>query len=486
MKSLSFISESSPAKTVWEHFHAISQVPRPSGHEQQLKQHIIAVAREHGLLWKEDATGNLVVCKQATPGREHSPSVTLQGHLDMVAEKNDDSAHDFLKDPIRFVQDGEWLKADGTTLGADNGIGVAAALAVLTSNDIEHGPLEALFTIEEETTMAGAEGVDPEMLQGQVLLNLDTEEHDHLYIGCAGGINVEVRHDYATETTPAGYQGIKLSLTGLKGGHSGCDIHLQRANAVQVMVRMLKRLQSSDMRISEMKGGTVDNAIPRSAEALVAVPETRFEAFSEIFDKVLNELQREFRSVESELTFKLEAVTASETVMALPEQKQWLHALHACHNGVKRFSDDFEGVVETSNNLGVLKLAEGALSIDCFARSLVDSSTVDLANNIAGVFELAGADVRIRGFFPGWKPEPESKIKDLMMAEYARLNGAEPGVEVIHAALECGILGAARPGMDMISFGPTIKFPHSPDERILISSVDSFWKLLTATLQALR
>ncbi len=486
MKSLSFVSETSSAKSVWEHFHAISQIPRPSGHEQQLKQHIIELAHTHGLLWKQDAAGNLVVCKQATPGRESSPSVTLQGHLDMVAEKNDDSTHDFLKDPIQFVLDGDWLKANGTTLGADNGIGVAAALAILTTKDIEHGPLEALFTIEEETTMAGAEGVDPEMLQGQVLLNLDTEEDDHLIVGCAGGINVEVRQSYTTETTPAGYQGIKLSLTGLKGGHSGCDIHLQRANAVQVMVRVLKRLQTSEMRISEVKGGTVDNAIPRRADALVVVPEAKFEEFTATFDKALNELQREFRSVEPDLTFKLETVTAPETLMALPEQKQWLNALHACHNGVKRFSDDFEGVVETSNNLGVLKLAEGSLSIDCFARSLVDSSTVDIANNIVGVFELAGADVKVRGFFPGWKPEPTSKIKDLMVAEYTRLNGEAPGVEVIHAALECGILGAARPGMDMISFGPTIKFPHSPDERILISSVDSFWNLLKATLQSLK
>ncbi|MGY0219369.1 aminoacyl-histidine dipeptidase [Endozoicomonadaceae bacterium StTr2] len=486
MKSLSFVPENASSLPVWQHFLAISEIPRPSGHEQQLKEHIIGFAESKGLEWKEDQTGNIVVRKPATAGREGCPVVTMQGHLDMVPQKGDDSDHDFLTDPITLVPLGDWLKADNTTLGADNGIGVAAALAVLDSDTIEHGPVEALFTIEEETTLAGAEGIDPAMIQGDILLNLDTEENDKLYVGCAGGMNVEVDHQYRTEPVPAGYQAVKLALSGLKGGHSGCDVHLQRGNSIKLMARVLKSLQKFDIRLNLFNGGSVDNAIPRSAGALIVLPEAQYEAFTAAFDAIVAELTLELNAVEPDFRFKLEEAEMPVTVMALAEQQLWLKALHACHNGVFRFSDHFDGVVETSNNLGVLRIENGQLLINCFARSLVDSAVKDLVENVAGVFEMTGAEVKRSGFFPGWKPEPKSAILDLMAEQYEKLNGDKPGVEVIHAALECGLLGAARPGMDMISFGPTIEFPHSPDEKIYIPSVESFWKLLVATLQALK
>nr|MDT0252649.1 aminoacyl-histidine dipeptidase [Endozoicomonas sp.] len=446
------------AASVWHHFRNIAGIPHPSGHEEALCQYIINVAGKKQLKWKQDKVGNLVVYKPGTAGYETSPVIILQSHLDMVPEKTRDSLHDFRVDGIQLKIDGEWLIATDTTLGADNGIGVAAMLAVLESSDVCHGPLEALFTVTEETTMAGAQGLDPSLLSGTVLLNLDTEEDGSLYIGCAGGVNIEVRHECAMEPAPHNdHQWFELQVSGLQGGHSGCDIHFQRANAIQVLARVLKTLHPFEFRLSHCQGGVLDNAIPREASAVIGLPADRIEKALQSIDNVDQLLKRELSAVEPDICLTFEPAVTPAHVFTASDQKQWLNALHSCHHGVKRYSDHFAGVVETSNNLGVLSMKDGLISVDCFTRSLVDSATVELADNISGLFSLTGVDVRQVGFFPGWKPNPNSDVLKRVSAVYQQLNGEEPEIKIIHAALECGILSAAKPGLDMISFGPQIE-----------------------------
>ena len=484
MHNLAYLDQVSAAP-VWHHFQQIAAIPHPSGHEEELCQYIKAVADNNGLRWQQDDVGNLVVYKPATIGYENRPATILQSHVDMVPEKDQDSPHNFFTDSLQLQIQGEWLTATKTTLGADNGIGVAAMLALLENDDIAHGPLEALFTVTEETTMAGALGLDPTLLNGTVLLNLDTEEDGALYIGCAGGVNIEARQQCIMEPRPEHYQWFELQVSGLRGGHSGSDIHLQRGNATTVLSRLLKALQPLSLRISQCQGGVLDNAIPRQASALVGFPAEHVEQVQKKIDDVYSTLQRELNAVDPDLCLTFHAAPAPEHVFATSDQVLWLNALHSCHHGVKRYSDHFAGVVETSNNLAILSMEDSQVAVNCFTRSLVDSATLELADNISGLFRMTGAEVQQVGLFPGWQPNPDSDVLKRLVGVHQRLYEKEPAIRIIHAALECGILSAAKPGLDMISFGPQIEDAHTPRERVHIESVDRFWAFLKEAITAL-
>ena len=466
---------------LWKHFQAICNIPHPSGEEEALRQHVLAFAAEHGLEAETDEAGNVVIRKPATPGFENRVGVVLQGHLDMVPQKNADTDHDFSKDPIQtYIEDG-WVKARGTTLGADNGIGMAAAMAVLESKELQHGPVEALFTIDEERSMVGAEELKPGWLQGNILLNLDTEEEGELYVGCAGGVDALGEGAYA-EDAVAGMSWLRLEVKGLKGGHSGCDIHLQRGNANKIMVNLLKALQVAGVRVASIEGGSLSNAIPREAFATVAVPADKAEDVASIVDQQLTIARNILAATDAGVTITATEAEAGEKVMALADQQKWLDLFHAMPNGVDRMSESVEGVVETSNNFAIMTVGEGKVHVHCFARSLVDSATSEIGERLAGVMRLAGMDARLEGQFPGWQPNMDSAILASMKETYKALYNKTPEVKVIHAGLECGILGSKYPTWDMLSIGPTICFPHSPDEKVEIESVEKFWNLLSEAL----
>ncbi len=469
---------------LWHHFQSLCNIPHPSFHEAQIAEHVMAFARQHGLDCEQDTTGNVIIRKPATAGYEQAPGVILQAHLDMVPEKNSDTVHDFTQDPIQTCIDGEWMTARGTTLGADNGIGVAAALAVLESKEIVHGPLEALFTMTEESGMVGARGLQPDALRGDILLNLDTEEDGQLYIGCAGGARAYAKADYEQEAAPAGMAWRKVNLTGLCGGHSGCDIHLGRGNAIRLMVRLLRRLEALGARISTLKGGGLVNAIPREAEAIIAIPEQTIVHCEALVDEYATLYRQELQMREPGLKLTIAETKAGSQVIPQNIQQQWLAALHACPGGVQRMSDALPGVVETSCNLGVLTIAEGTINVQMMPRSLVDSARDDMLDIIQGQFSLIGAECWHQNSYPGWQPNPESPALALMQSTYRKLFDKEPVIKVVHAGLECGLLSGIYPHWDMISFGPTIKFPHSPDEKVHIPSVGKFWELLQAGLKA--
>lgn len=486
---MSAIHELQP-HALWQHFSAICDIPHPSFHEEQIREHLIGFAKEHNLEWQSDAAGNVIIRKSATPGMEHRAGVILQGHMDMVPQKNNDTVHDFTTDPIKAYIDGDWVTAEGTTLGADNGIGMAAALAVLAAKDLQHGPVEALFTATEETGMIGAQGLESGVLQGSILLNMDTEEEGELYIGCAGGSRIEVNGHYATEAAPGEVVLRTLSISGLKGGHSGCDIHLGRGNAIKLLVRILHRLEAEGVRIASLTGGSLANAIPREASAVIAIPESSMAACASIVDQCSNELTTELALAEPNLQLTLsdaELPTGQQPaleLMSLQDQHKWLATVDACPNGVQRMSDSIAGVVETSLNIGVLNISEGTIKAHILPRSLVGSCNNALCDAVAGLFRMLDAQVIFSDSYPGWKPNPDSRILDIMKQVYANLFDQTPGVKVVHAGLECGLLGSKYPQWDMVSFGPTIRFPHSPDEKVHIQSVARFWDFLVATLKA--
>ena len=466
---------------LWKHFQDICNIPHPSGEEEALRQHVLAFASDNGLEAETDEAGNVVIRKPATPGFENRVGVVLQGHLDMVPQKNADTDHDFSKDPIQAYIDDGWVKARGTTLGADNGIGMAAAMAVLESKGLQHGPVEALFTIDEERSMVGAEELNPGWLKGNILLNLDTEEEGELYVGCAGGVDALGEASYIEETV-AGMNWLRLEVKGLKGGHSGCDIHLQRGNANKIMVNLLKALQVAGVRVASVEGGSLSNAIPREAFATVAVPADKAENVASIVDQQLTVARNILAATDAGVTITATDVEAGEKVMTLAEQQKWLDLFHAMPNGVDRMSESVEGVVETSNNFAIMTVGEGKVHVHCFARSLVDSATSEMGERLAGVMRLAGMDARLEGQFPGWQPNMDSAILASMKETYKALYNKTPEVKVIHAGLECGILGSKYPTWDMLSIGPTICFPHSPDEKVEIESVEKFWNLLSEAL----
>ncbi|NHR05028.1 aminoacyl-histidine dipeptidase [Chromobacterium haemolyticum] len=477
------IAELEP-KVVWEHFQTLCEIPRPSKHEQQLRDYLKGWAELRGLDTVVDEVGNLIIRKPATPGNENRIGVVLQGHLDMVCQANTGTEHDFFKDPIRPVLQDGWLVAENTTLGADNGIGVALGMAVLNSEDVPHGPIEVLLTLDEEAGMGGALGLGTGLLQGQYLINIDTEEWGEFYMGCAGGVDANVSRGYAREALPAGYQAVSLVIKGLRGGHSGADIHLGRGNANKILIRLIRELEAeTDLRVSSFKGGTARNALSREAFAAVAFPAADADKVAAKLDAFQSLLRFELAGVDEGVTVVQERIELGQ-VMARADQGAIFAALHAAPHGVKRMSQRVEGVVETSNNLGVVVLEEGKLFANLMVRSLLDSGTWMLAREVESLFLLAGCQVEMEGGYPGWAPNPQSKLLALFQQVYAREFGGEAQVQVIHAGLECGILGSKYPGMDMVSFGPNIRGAHAPGERVEVDSVGKAWHLLKAVLAA--
>lgn len=468
---------------VWKHFYALTQIPRPSGHEEASAQYVMDFAKEHGLEAYRDEVGNVIVRKPATSGMENRKGVVLQGHLDMVPQKNSDKAHDFEKDPIEAYIDGEWVTANGTTLGADNGMGLAASLAVLESKDIAHGPIEVLMTIDEETGMTGAFGLKGGVLKGDILLNLDSEDEGELYVGCAGGTNANVKFEYKEEAAPAGMVGYDLEIRGLKGGHSGMEIILQRGNSNKLMFRFLYEVMDMDVRVSSVDGGSLRNAIPRECFVKVAVPSAKAAGFEAKVKEFEATFLSELALVDENLTFKAIKCDAPTKVMDADVQKKLTYAIYACPNGVARMSDSMVGLVETSNNLARVEVKGGEGKVLCLLRSSVDSAKLDLENQIASVFKLAGFEVWMDGQYPGWKPNLNSPILTTMQEVYQKMYGKVPTIKAIHAGLECGLLGGVYPNWDMISFGPTIRYPHSPDEKVKIDTVEKFWNFLVETLK---
>jgi len=478
-----------PFTAIWRHFETLCQIPRPSKSEARLRATLQNWAQARGLETLIDSVGNLIIRKAASPGREHYPGVILQGHLDMVCQKNAGTAHDFHQDPIKPQLKDNWLVAEHTTLGADNGIGVALALAVLEAEGLAHPPLEVLLTVDEEAGMGGAIGLEPGLLQGRCLINIDTEEWGLLYVGCAGGIDVNVTYATASEPLPAGWRSARLDLGGLLGGHSGVDIHLGRGNAIKLLVRALRELEiemASDWRLISLNGGTARNALPREAFASIAVAAERIGVMQTAIAKIAATFVHELGSIENGLALRFaEAPTQAATVMTTEHQARLLAALNAAPCGVKGMSRALPGVVETSNSLGVLSMNDGVLRANFMVRSLVDSLALAQAREIADLFTLIGAQCLLSDGYPGWKPEPDSPLLALAHRVYVREFASEAAVQVIHAGLECGIIGAKYPGLDMISFGPNIRGAHAPGERVEISSVEQSWQLLTAILAAL-
>ncbi len=464
-------------KSIWKNFAKLNAVPRASKKEEKVIAFMVAFGKSLGLETITDKVGNVIIKKPATPGMENRKTVVLQSHLDMVHQKNADVDFDFDTEGIKMYVDGDWVKAKGTTLGADNGLGVATIMAILESNDIAHPPIEALFTIDEETGMTGAMGLDENVLSGDILLNLDTEEDDEIDIGCAGGIDVTAKRTYKEEQTSEGTIAYKITVKGLQGGHSGMDIHKGLGNANKIMNRLLfDGYENFGLRIAKIEGGGLRNAIPRESFAVVVVDSIQHDAFVFEFNQMAAIIKNELKTVEPSLTIHAEVTDLPEKVMELGVQEGITRAIYAAHNGVYAMSNDMPDLVETSNNIANVLIKDGTIKVGCLTRSSVESAKLDLANALRAAFELAGCEVTFSGSYPGWKPNVNSEILQVLQSNYKKLFAQEPKVVACHAGLECGILGQHYPDMDMISYGPTIKGAHSPDERVSISSVQKFWK----------
>ncbi|ODS12205.1 aminoacyl-histidine dipeptidase [Vibrio scophthalmi] len=477
------ISHLSPVP-LWQFFDKICSIAHPSKHEEALAQYIVTWAKEQGFDVRRDPTGNVFIKKPATPGMEKKKGVVLQAHIDMVPQKNEDTQHDFTTDAIQPYIDGEWVTAKGTTLGADNGIGMASCLAVLASTDIKHGPIEVLLTIDEEAGMTGAFGLEAGWLEGDILLNTDSEQEGEVYMGCAGGIDGEVTLPLTREAIPAGYITRQLVLKGLKGGHSGCDIHTGRGNANKLLGRFLAgHAQELDLRLIEFRGGSLRNAIPREAFVTVALPAESEAKLAETFEFYTNLLRAELGRVETDIASFNQAVNSEAQAFTLSDQQRFIATLNALPNGVIRMSDDIAGVVETSLNVGVIVTEADKITVLCLIRSLIDSGRQQVESTLKSVAELAGANVAFSGAYPGWKPDADSEIMAVFRDLYDSIYGHKPNIMVIHAGLECGLFKEPYPEMDMLSFGPTIKFPHSPDEKVEISTVALFWEQMIALLE---
>jgi dipeptidase D len=462
----------------------LNAVPRPSKKEDRVIAFMKDFGNQLGLETFEDAIRNVIIRKPATPGMENRKPVVLQGHLDMVHQKNADTQFDFDTQGIEMYVDGDWVRARGTTLGADNGLGVAAIMAILESKDIPHPAIEALFTIDEETGMTGALNLKGGILQGQILLNLDTEEDDEIDIGCAGGIDVTATAEFDEEETPEGSVGYIITVKGLNGGHSGMDIHKGLGNANKIMNRLLfDGFDNFGLQIASIQGGSLRNAIPRESVAKVIIAEVYDEAFVFDMQQIVNEIKTELKSTEPNLEIVFEKLdTPPAKVMPSIAQFYFVRAMYTAHNGVYRMSADFDNLVETSNNIAKVELANGQLSVQCLTRSSVESAKMDLANALRSAYELMGCELEFSGSYPGWTPNSKSEILDVLTSIYEKQNKEKAKVVACHAGLECGILGANYPDMDMISFGPTIHGAHSPDERASISSAQKFWKFLVEIL----
>lgn len=471
-------------QALWKNFADLNAVPRASKKEERVIEFAKNFGKNLGLPTHVDAVGNVIIKKPATTGMEDKTTVVLQSHLDMVHQKNADTNFDFDTQGIDMFIDGDWVKANGTTLGADNGIGVATIMALLESTDIPHPPLEALFTIDEETGMTGAMGLVGGLLDGKIMLNLDTEDDDELTIGCAGGVDVTAKGDYAQEAIPTDFQGYALGVKGLTGGHSGMDIHKGRGNANKLINRILHAANRQlDLRIASIDGGSLRNAIPRESFATIAVPATEKEAFNNLIDSWRETLTQEYKTTDSDLQVTIETIDCPAQSCSKSFQKQFIASIYACPNGIYRMSPDFPDMVQTSNNVARVLLKDGTYKVLCLTRGSVDSEKLDEAQAISSTFELIGATVTLSGAYPGWAPNPDAAIIKIMSDLYQDMFKEEPHVYACHAGLECGILGTNYPGMEMISFGPNIRGAHSPDEKVQISSVQKFWGYLLETLK---
>ena len=473
-------------KEVWGYFYEITQIPRPSKKEEKIRAYLLDFARKHQLEAKQDKAGNVLITKPAVPGKEHVPTVILQAHMDMVCEKNSDVVHDFDNDPIETVIDGEWVKAKGTTLGADNGIGIAAALAVLASKDLAHGKIEALFTVDEETGLTGANLLEENFLTGNILLNLDSEEEGQIYIGCAGGKNTCARFTYKPKEIPEGYFWFKVQVKGLRGGHSGSDIDKGLGNANKILTRFLYAFldEKYKMALAEIGGGNLHNAIPREAYAIAGVKDKYKENVRVKLNTFLAEIQEEYQAVEPNLNMLLESVELPSAIIDGNTAEHLILALYACPHGVMRMSYAIPGLVETSTNLAAVKMLDNqVIEVVTSQRSSVESSKEDAANMVTSVFRLAGAEVTQGEGYPGWKPNPDSAILKQSVEVYKKLFNQEPEIKAIHAGLECGLFLKKYPYLDMISIGPTMTDVHSPNEKVHIPSVAKWWTFLVKILE---
>ena len=471
-------------KPVWDYFYSLTQIPRPTGHMEAVTRFVESVGNALGLETLRDGVGNVLIRKPASPGRENHKTVTLQAHLDMVPQKNASVQHDFLIDPIdAYVEDG-WVKARGTTLGADNGIGASLALAVLADDTLEHGPIEALFTIDEEQSMDGAFGLKPNFLQGDILLNCDSEKEGELFVGCAGGADLNISFQFKEDTyMPEGDVAVKITLSGLKGGHSGVDIHLGRANANKLMFRFLKEAVCDyGARLSAVEGGNMRNAIPREAWAIVTIPGDNVEALWELVSDYQEMYQVEYAGVESGIRFEAEMTELPTTLIPEEIQDDLINAIEGCQNGVISMLHDFPGTVESSSNLAIVKTSDELIEIKILVRSSSETRKEAVCSSLESIFSMAGAKVEIPDGYNGWQPNIHSPMLQVMKEVYQELFAVEPAVKVMHAGLECGIIQGAYPQMDMISIGPDLEYPHSPDERVRIESVANTWRYITAVL----
>ena len=472
-------------KVIWKHFHEITQIPRPSAKEQKAREWVLAKAKKKGLEVVEDKVGNIVVRKPAHKGREHAPTVVLQGHLDMVCEKNESVQHDFDKDPIRVVQKGDWLYADGTTLGADNGVGVAAALAVMESDDIRHGPLEFVFTIDEERGLTGASEFPGGVLKAKYFLNLDGEEKGTLCIGCSGGVNTTARRK-VTLKSPTGNTAYKVKVSGLKGGHSGVDIHLGRGNAIRVLGTVVQRLtEKGGVEVAELKGGSARNVIPREATAIVVADSAREAELKKVVGAVEQETKIDLGSFDPGVQISIEKTDKPAKVLDIKDARAVVDLLVAIPHGVLAMSPDVPGLVQNSTNLATVAVNADTVEIGSSQRSAIESSKMAAAKMVASACRLAGFEAEHAGSYPGWKPEPTSEIVQKCKEAFQEVFGKETRLVAMHAGLECGVIGEKYPGMQLISFGPQIESPHSPNERVEIPSVSEFWKYLKAVLEKL-
>ncbi|MFD2600572.1 aminoacyl-histidine dipeptidase [Flavobacterium suzhouense] len=471
-------------KALWNKFADLNAVPRPSKKEERVIAFMKDFGKQLGLETIEDEVGNVIIKKPATKGMESRKTIVMQSHLDMVHQKNAGTDFDFDTQGIEMYVDGDWVRAKGTTLGADNGLGVATIMAILESTDIPHPAIEALFTIDEETGMTGAMGLKGGLLQGEILLNLDTEEDDEIDIGCAGGVDVTATREYHEEEVPENSVGYTITVNGLNGGHSGMDIDKGLGNANKIMNRLLfDGFENFGLQIAEINGGSLRNAIPRESVATVIISEIFDEAFVFDMQEVINDIKTEYKTTEPNLKITIEKGELPAKIMELGVQEGLIRALYAAHNGVYRMSADMENLVETSNNIARVIVKDGNIHVGCLTRSSVESSKFDLANALRSTFELIGCEVIFAGSYPGWTPNVSSPILEVLKDIYEKQNGNQPHVVACHAGLECGILGTNYPDMDMISFGPTIKGAHSPDERASIKSAQKYWKFVLEILQ---
>lgn len=470
-------------QAIWKNFYLLTQVPRPSGHLEKIQKFLLDWAKEKGIEAILDEAGNVLMRKPATPGMEDCKVVTLQGHMDMVPQKSPESAHNFETDPIEAYIDGDWVRAKNTTLGADDGMAVATIMAIMEANDIQHGPLEGFITADEESTMGGVNDMSTDLLKGDILLNLDNETEGEMMIGSAGGVNLTATLEYKEVEVDAADAAVKVSLGGLLGGHSGLEINEGRGNANKMMARFVQdAIANFDACLASWQGGNMRNAIPREAEVVLTLPKENVEALKEVIEEWRATFTGEYEAIEKGLTFEVEDVALPAMIVPAEVQDNLVNALCGCHNGVMRFIPEVPSIVETSSNLAIVEIAGGKAMFKVLVRSSRDSMRECCAETLESIFAMAGMRVELDGAYPAWQPNPKSEIVELMRNVYRDLFNAENKVQVIHAGLECGVIGAKYPKMDMVSFGPTMRSPHTPNERCYIPSVEKYWQFVLATL----